>query len=95
MWSLHAPLPVEALRQPFMFEHRPNLMPRYNIAPTQDVPIVIEVTRLEKEHPTDVEELMSWTTRIVLFGGLVASMIIGTIGLSFCALSGMTVDVAY
>lgn len=53
------------------------------------------MTRLEKEHPTDVEELMSWTTRIVLFGGLVASMIIGTIGLSFCALSGMTVDVAY
>jgi putative SOS response-associated peptidase YedK len=33
-------LPVEALRQLFMFEQRPNLMPRYNIAPTQDVPIV-------------------------------------------------------
>jgi putative SOS response-associated peptidase YedK len=32
--------PVEALRQLFMFEQRPNLMPRYNIAPTQDVPIV-------------------------------------------------------
>jgi putative SOS response-associated peptidase YedK len=32
--------PVEALRQLFMFEQRPNLMPRYNIAPTQDVPSV-------------------------------------------------------
>jgi SOS response associated peptidase (SRAP) len=32
--------PVEALRQLFMFDQRPNLMPRYNIAPTQDVPIV-------------------------------------------------------
>jgi putative SOS response-associated peptidase YedK len=28
------------LRQLFRFEQRPNLMPRYNIAPTQDVPIV-------------------------------------------------------
>jgi len=34
------PSPVEALRQLFMFEQRPNLMPRYNVAPTQDVPIV-------------------------------------------------------
>jgi putative SOS response-associated peptidase YedK len=33
-------MPVEALRQLFLFEERPNLMPRYNIAPTQDVPIV-------------------------------------------------------
>ncbi len=32
--------PVDALRQLFGFEQRPNLMPRYNIAPTQDVPIV-------------------------------------------------------
>jgi len=32
--------PVDALRQLFRFEQRPNLMPRYNIAPTQDVPIV-------------------------------------------------------
>jgi putative SOS response-associated peptidase YedK len=32
--------PVEALRQLFMFEQRPNLMPHYNIAPTQDVLIV-------------------------------------------------------
>jgi putative SOS response-associated peptidase YedK len=32
--------PVDALRQLFLFEQRPNLMPRYNIAPTQDVPVV-------------------------------------------------------
>jgi putative SOS response-associated peptidase YedK len=32
--------PVDALRQLFLFEQRPNLMPRYNIAPTQDVPMV-------------------------------------------------------
>jgi putative SOS response-associated peptidase YedK len=32
--------PVEALRQLFMFEQQPNLMPRFNIAPTQDGPIV-------------------------------------------------------
>jgi putative SOS response-associated peptidase YedK len=32
--------PVDALRQLFLFTERPNLPPRYNIAPTQDVPIV-------------------------------------------------------
>ena len=32
--------PVDALRQLFLFKERPNLPPRYNIAPTQDVPIV-------------------------------------------------------
>jgi putative SOS response-associated peptidase YedK len=32
--------PVEALQQLFMFDQRPNLMPRYNIAPPQDVSIV-------------------------------------------------------
>jgi putative SOS response-associated peptidase YedK len=32
--------PVEALRQLFLFEQRPNLMPRYNVAPTQEVPVV-------------------------------------------------------
>jgi putative SOS response-associated peptidase YedK len=32
--------PVDALRQLFRFTERPNLAPRYNIAPTQDVPIV-------------------------------------------------------
>jgi putative SOS response-associated peptidase YedK len=40
--------PVEALRQLFLFEQRPNLMPRYNVAPTQDVPIV----RLTRDGPT-------------------------------------------
>jgi putative SOS response-associated peptidase YedK len=32
--------PVDALRQLLLFPERPNLPPRYNIAPTQDVPIV-------------------------------------------------------
>jgi putative SOS response-associated peptidase YedK len=32
--------PVDALAQLFRFSERPNLGPRYNIAPTQDVPIV-------------------------------------------------------
>jgi putative SOS response-associated peptidase YedK len=32
--------PVDALRQLFLFTERPNLPPRYNIAPTQEVPIV-------------------------------------------------------
>lgn len=32
--------PVDALRQMFLFSERPNLAPRYNIAPTQEVPIV-------------------------------------------------------
>ena len=32
--------PVDLLRQVFRFMERPNLGPRYNIAPTQDVPIV-------------------------------------------------------
>ena len=37
--------PVDALAQLFRFSERPNLGPRYNIAPTQDVPIV----RLSRE----------------------------------------------
>jgi putative SOS response-associated peptidase YedK len=32
--------PLDALRQLFLFAERPNLAPRYNIAPTQEVPIV-------------------------------------------------------
>lgn len=32
--------PVEALRQLFLFEELPNLQPRYNVAPTQEVPAV-------------------------------------------------------
>jgi putative SOS response-associated peptidase YedK len=32
--------PVDALRQLFRFEQLPNLMPRYNVAPTDEMPIV-------------------------------------------------------
>jgi putative SOS response-associated peptidase YedK len=32
--------PVDALRRAFGFVEQPNLMPRYNIAPTQDAPVV-------------------------------------------------------
>ncbi len=32
--------PVEAMGQLFLFEERPNLQPRYNIAPTQEAPVV-------------------------------------------------------
>jgi putative SOS response-associated peptidase YedK len=32
--------PVEALREAFGFVEQPNLAPRYNIAPTQDVPVI-------------------------------------------------------
>lgn len=32
--------PVDALRRLFGFEGRPNLAPRYNVAPTQDAPVV-------------------------------------------------------
>ncbi len=31
---------VEELRRIFGFVEQPNLMPRYNIAPTQDVPVI-------------------------------------------------------
>ena len=34
--------PAEALRRAFGFVEQPNLMPRYNIAPTQDVPVIRE-----------------------------------------------------
>jgi putative SOS response-associated peptidase YedK len=34
--------PAEALRCAFGFVEQPNLMPRYNIAPTQDVPVIRE-----------------------------------------------------
>lgn len=32
--------PVEVLRQLFLFEERPNLRPRYNVAPTDELPAV-------------------------------------------------------
>jgi len=34
--------PAEALRRAFGFVEQPNLMPRYNIAPTQDAPVIRE-----------------------------------------------------
>ena len=33
--------PADALRRAFGFIEQPNLMPRYNIAPTQDVPVIL------------------------------------------------------
>jgi putative SOS response-associated peptidase YedK len=41
--------PVDALQRLFRFGERPNLGPRYNIAPTQDVPIV-RLTRAGDRH---------------------------------------------
>ncbi len=43
--------PVEALRQLFLFDELPNLAPRYNVAPTQEVPAV----RLARAEP-DAEQ---------------------------------------
>jgi putative SOS response-associated peptidase YedK len=41
VWPLHADLaPREVAPAVHVFEQQPNLMPRFNIAPTQDVPIV-------------------------------------------------------
>jgi len=34
--------PADALRRAFGFVEQPNLMPRYNIAPTQEVPVIRE-----------------------------------------------------
>jgi putative SOS response-associated peptidase YedK len=48
--------PVDALRQLFLFPERPNLGPRYNIAPTQDVPIV----RLAREGDRRQLILVRW-----------------------------------
>jgi putative SOS response-associated peptidase YedK len=48
--------PVEALRRLLLVEERPNLPPRYNIAPTQDVPIV----RLRKDRSGRELTLARW-----------------------------------
>ncbi len=49
--------PVEALRQLFLFEELPNLAPRYNVAPTQEVPAV-RLARAEAEaEPSGKREL--------------------------------------
>jgi hypothetical protein len=49
------------------------------------------VTKLEKDDPTDLEELMRWTTRIVL-GGLAAGIVIGAIGFAFWVLIGIPAE---
>ena len=49
--------PVEGLRQLFLFEEVPNLAPRYNVAPTQEVPVV----RLEgEEEPNRHLRMLRW-----------------------------------
>jgi putative SOS response-associated peptidase YedK len=48
--------PVDLLRQVFRFMERPNLGPRYNIAPTQDVPVV----RLTREGDRRELKMMRW-----------------------------------
>ena len=48
--------PVDLLRQLFRFMERPNLGPRYNIAPTQEVPIV----RLAREGERRELIMMRW-----------------------------------
>jgi hypothetical protein len=42
--------------------------------------------RWDKHDPTDLEELTSWTSRIILFGGLALAIFIGLVVLAFCAL---------
>ena len=48
--------PVEAMQRVFRFAERPNFPPRYNIAPTQDVPIV----RLSRERDGRELILVRW-----------------------------------
>jgi len=47
--------PVEAMANLFEFSERPNLAPRYNVAPTQDVPVV-----LRQDDGTRALRLMRW-----------------------------------
>jgi putative SOS response-associated peptidase YedK len=48
--------PTEALQRLFRFEGRPNLAPRYNIAPTQDAPVV----RLRDGGPERELAMLRW-----------------------------------
>ena len=48
--------PVEAMQRLFRFEERPNLPARYNVAPSQDVPIV----RLNRERTGRELALVRW-----------------------------------
>jgi putative SOS response-associated peptidase YedK len=52
-------LPPEAMRQLFAYEERPNFPPRYNIAPTQPVPIV-RAARHEDGHVRRHFHLVRW-----------------------------------
>jgi len=47
---------------------------------------MVALLRRDKHDPTDLEELTSWTSRIILFGGLAVAVIIGLVVLAFCAL---------
>jgi hypothetical protein len=40
---------------------------------------------LVEADPTDLEELRSWASIVVLFGGLAVAVIIGLVVLAFCA----------
>jgi hypothetical protein len=47
------------------------------------------LARREKDDPTDLEELTSWASRIIVFGGLAAAtVIIGLVVLAVWAFSG-------
>jgi hypothetical protein len=65
-----------------LFIRRPNHWRRRNHKET------VELTRQEKDDPTDLEELTSWASRIIIFGGLaVGIIIIGLVVLAVWAFS--------
>jgi hypothetical protein len=41
------------------------------------------LTRWDKDDPTDVEELTSWASILILFGGVAVAVIIGLVVLAF------------
>ena len=43
----------------------------------------VALTRWDKDHPTDLEELTSWASILILFGGLAMAVIIGAVVLAF------------
>ena len=49
--------PADALRRAFGFVEQPNLMPRYNIAPTQEVPVIRERREPKSERTL---QLLRW-----------------------------------
>ena len=49
----------------------------------------VALARRDKDDPTDLEELTTWTSRIIVFGGLAAGIIvIGLVVLAVWAFSG-------